>query len=150
MRASGDACTQIVEIGAGALLGREGAPRQVGAAVAQWLASRLRLPDGNGHVLTACGAGAALAAVYNVPLGGAAYTAEVLVGSSRPRVVVPAVATSALATVVAWPVVADAPTYHLPRLAAAGPALAAWAALAGHAWGSPTPGSPRSCSAHGR
>jgi len=46
----------------------------------------------------ACGAGAGLAAVYNVPLSGALFTLEVLLCSARPRHVVPAALSSAVAS----------------------------------------------------
>jgi H+/Cl- antiporter ClcA len=66
----------------------------------------------------ACGGGAGLAAVYNVPLGGAIFTAEVLCGSFALPTVVPALACSAIATMVAWVYLpsgatyADIPNYH--------------------------------------
>jgi H+/Cl- antiporter ClcA len=43
-----------------------------------------------------------LAAVYNVPLGGALFTAEVLCGTIRQPVMLPALACSWIATVVTW------------------------------------------------
>ncbi|TNM64475.1 chloride channel protein [Streptomyces sp. NP160] len=98
-----DAVLQVVAVGAGASLGREGAPRQVGAAAGGWLARRCGLDEPAQRVLLACGAGAGLAAVYDVPLGGALFTLEVLLATLAPAVALAAVATSVVATVVAWP-----------------------------------------------
>jgi H+/Cl- antiporter ClcA len=109
----GDALLQIVTVGVGASLGREGAPRQVGAATAGWIAARLALCAAQRRTLLACGAGAGLAAVYNVPFGGALFTVELLLGSVALRHVVPALVTALVATVVAWPVLSTHPTYQL-------------------------------------
>jgi len=125
-----DAVLQIVVVGLGASLGREGAPRQFGGAVGAWLAERAGLPADQRRILLACGAGAGLTAAYNVPVGGALFTAEVLLASLAFRVVVPAAATSVIATVVAWAVVSNRPTYQVasPSLSAT---VVAWAVLAG-------------------
>lgn len=98
-----DALLQVVAVGAGASLGREGAPRQVGAAAGGWLAARCGLDGRSQRLLLACGAGAGLAAVYDVPLGGALFTLEVLLATVAPAAALAAVATSVIATVVAWP-----------------------------------------------
>lgn len=108
-----DAVLQLVAVGAGASLGREGAPRQVGAALAGDIAGRLGLDAGRRRVLLAAGAGAGLAAVYNVPFGGAAFTLEVLLGTVTPVSLLIALVTSWLAAVVAWPVLGNHATYQL-------------------------------------
>ncbi len=118
-----DAGLQIVAVGLGASLGREGAPRQVGAALGSWLAGRARLTPAQRSTVVACGAGAGLAAVYNVPLSGALFTLEVLLRSARPRHVVPAALSSAVATAVALLLLPDAPTYDATGLAVTGPLL---------------------------
>jgi H+/Cl- antiporter ClcA len=108
-----DALLQIVAVGIGASLGREGAPRQLGAALGSWIAIRAGVTAEQRRILLACGAGAGLAAVYNVPLGGAFFTLEVLLGSFAVANVVPALLCAAIATVTAWPLVTDQPTYRL-------------------------------------
>lgn len=106
-----DAVVQIAAVGVGASLGREGAPRQVGAAAASWIADRLNVSGVQRRTLLASGAGAGLAAVYNVPLGGALFAAEILLGSAALVDVVPALLSSGIATAVAWSVLGDRPTY---------------------------------------
>ncbi|MBO1766676.1 chloride channel protein [Allobranchiibius sp. GilTou38] len=125
-----DAALQIVAVGVGGSLGREGAPRQTGAALGGWAASRFGLPAAQRRTVLACGAGAGLAAVYNVPLGGAAFTLEILLASAALADVVAAVLSAGVATVVAWPVLHNHITYPIPAVHYSNPILA-WAVLLG-------------------
>jgi H+/Cl- antiporter ClcA len=121
-----DGLIQIVAVGVGASLGREGAPRQSAAAVSAWIGARLTLTDAQLRTLFACGAGAGLAAVYNVPLGGAAFSLEVLLGSLALADVVPALVTAGVAAVVAWPVLGHGPIYPIHHVGVDAPVLV-WA-----------------------
>ena len=105
----------IVIVALGASLGREAAPQQAGAAFASTLSERVGLPDWQRRLLVACGAGAGMAAVYNVPLGGALFALEVLLGTLTLPLVLPALATSLIATAVAWVALPHAPTYDIPH-----------------------------------
>ena len=125
-----DAVMQIVAVGAGASLGREGAPRQFGAAAANLVATRLGLSWPQRRTIVACGAGAGLAAVYNVPLGGALFTLEILLASAALADVIPALLSSGVATAVAWTMLGNRPTYLLPATVLHAPLLV-WAVLAG-------------------
>ena len=120
----------IVIVALGASLGREGAPQQAGAAIASTLGDRAGFPEWQRRLLVACGAGAGMAAVYNIPLGGALFALEVLLGTLALPFVLPALATSLIATAVAWISVPKAPTYllaeHLTH-----PTQIVWAAIAG-------------------
>ena len=124
------AVLSIVTVGLGVSLGREGAPQTVGAAVASRLSDWTGLPVWQRRLLVASGAGAGLAAVYNVPLGGALFALEVLLGTVSLPLVLPALATSVVATAVAWSTLGTGPTYSLPRYALH-PAQMVWALLAG-------------------
>jgi H+/Cl- antiporter ClcA len=104
----------IVIVALGASLGREAAPQLAGAAVASRLTERFGIPRWQRRLLVACGAGAGMAAVYNVPLGGALFALEVLLGSVRLPFVLPALATSMIATAVAWIYLPTDPTYFVP------------------------------------
>ena len=70
-----------------------------------------KLSPAQKRLLVACGGGAGLAAVYNVPLGGALFTVEVLYGSFSLPVALPALATSLIATFVAWLYLPSGATY---------------------------------------
>jgi H+/Cl- antiporter ClcA len=103
-----DAALQVLLVGSGASLGREGAPRQLSAALgdlgtSRWT-SRGALTPRDREILLACAAGAGLAAVYCVPVGGALFSARILLGSWHPRVLGTALTTSALGVAVAAPV----------------------------------------------
>ena len=99
-----DAALQVLLVGSGASLGREGAPRQLAAALGDFATSRLTLTRRDREILLACAAGAGLGAVYSVPLGGALFSARILMGTWHPRAVGAALITSSLAVVVAYPV----------------------------------------------
>jgi CIC family chloride channel protein len=104
-----------VAVGAGASLGREAAPKLLGAASGSLVARWTRLTPAQRRLLVACGGGAGMAAIYNVPLGGALLTAEVLYGSLALPVVMPALVCSGIATLVAWIYLPNQPTYlHIP------------------------------------
>jgi len=117
LRTLGSAILSVLTVGMGASLGREGAPKQVGAVVANVLADRGRLSDEQRRLLVACGAGAGLAGAYGVPLGGALFALEVLRGELALRLVLPALMASLIATGVAWVALPDAPTYQIPSYA---------------------------------
>lgn len=99
-----DAGLQVLLVGSGASLGREGAPRQLAAAWGDLGTSRLALTARDREILLACAAGAGLGAVYSVPLGGAVFAARILLGTWHPRAVGTALITSSLAVAVAAPV----------------------------------------------
>lgn len=108
------AIVSIVIVGMGAALGREAAPKQAGGLIADMLADWTALPDGQRRLLVACGAGAGIAAVYNVPFGGALFALEVLLGTLSLPLVAPALATALVATVVSHLLLPDQPTYAVP------------------------------------
>ncbi|MGI9185032.1 MAG: chloride channel protein [Solirubrobacteraceae bacterium] len=120
----------IVTVGMGVSLGREAAPQVAGAAIASRLAEWAQLPVWQRRLLVASGAGAGFAAVYNVPLGGALFALEVLLGTLALPLVLPALAVSALATAVAWITLGTEHTYAMPAYALH-PAQLVWAALFG-------------------
>lgn len=124
------AVLSIVTVGLGVSLGREAAPQLAGAAGASWLSEWAGLPVWQRRLLVASGAGAGFAAVYNVPLGGALFALEVLLGTVALPLVLPALATSVIATTVAWITLGTGPTYRLPNYTVH-PEQLAWAVLAG-------------------
>ncbi|WP_084170183.1 chloride channel protein [Paraburkholderia ferrariae] len=108
------ALLQIVTVALGSPLGREVAPREIGAAFATWISKATGLTAAERRVMIACGAGAGLSAVYNVPLGGAVFVLEVLLGTFGWSAAIPALTTSAIAAVVAWIGLGDERQYHVP------------------------------------
>lgn len=125
---------QIVTVALGSPLGREVAPRELGAALATRYCVRAGMTASSARIMIACGAGAGLAAVYNVPLGGTLFTLEVLLGTFRFPALIPALATSVIATVVAWLGLGNTSVYSLPPLAIS-PSLLAWSLVMGPLFG---------------
>jgi H+/Cl- antiporter ClcA len=130
LRTVGSAILSVVIVGMGASLGREGAPKQVGAVTANLLSDRLGLSDEQRRLLVACGAGAGMAAAYSVPLGGALFALEVLRGVLALRLVLPAVTASLIATMIAGIEIPDAATYNIPTFQYPASILY-WALIAG-------------------
>jgi H+/Cl- antiporter ClcA len=114
----------------GVSLGREGAPKQAGAVVANLASDRAHLSDEQRRLLVACGAGAGMGAAYGVPLGGALFALEVMRGMLALRYVLPALFTSVIATAVSWLALPDAPTYPIPTYPSS-ISIMVWAILAG-------------------
>jgi CIC family chloride channel protein len=129
-RSQGRGVLSIITVGMGVSLGREAAPQLVGAAVASRLSEWAKVPAWQRQLLVACGAGAGMAAIYNVPLGGALFAVEVLLGTLTLPVVLPAIAVSAIATAVAWIVVPTHPTYHITTYGVTGTQVV-WAVIIG-------------------
>ena len=120
-----------IVIGLGASIGREAAPKLMGGASGSVVSHWFNLSPAQKRLLVACGGGAGLACVYNVPLGGAIFTAEVLYGSFALPVVMPALATSLIATMVAWLYLPSGATYaDIPSYRFSG-SLMVWSLLAG-------------------
>ncbi len=111
----GHSLLQIVTVALGSPLGREVAPREIGALFASWLSRRAGLSASDTRIMIACGAGAGLASVYNVPLGGAVFTLEVLLQTFALPAAVPAIATAVIAAVVGWIGLGDESQYRLPQ-----------------------------------
>jgi H+/Cl- antiporter ClcA len=128
------AILQIVTVGLGSPLGREVAPRELGAALATKLCARANLTPEFSRIMIACGAGAGLAAVYNVPLGGTLFTLEVLLGTFSLPASVAALATCVIATLVAWLGLGNGLQYSVPTLAIS-PSIIVWSLLVGPVMG---------------
>ena len=120
-----------VVIGMGASIGRESAPKLMGGVSGSVSAGWFKLNTAQRKLLVACGAGAGLAAVYNVPLGGALFTSELLMGSIALPVVLPALACATIATAVGWIYLPQHATYlNIPAYHFTG-TLMVWALIAG-------------------
>ena len=109
-----DAALQVLIVGSGASLGREGAPRQFAAALGDLGTSRWALTPRDREILLACAAGAGLAAVYSVPIGGALFATAIILKTWHPRAVGTALITSSLAVAVASPVTHEATPLDWP------------------------------------
>jgi CIC family chloride channel protein len=130
-RSFGTSVLSEVSVGVGASLGKEAAPKVLGAASASLLALWLGLDAGQRRLLVACGAGAGMGAVYNVPIGGALITAELLMGQLVLPVIIPALVCSAVATSASWVYLPKVPIYDGIPSFAAHPSQIAFAVVVG-------------------
>jgi CIC family chloride channel protein len=68
----------VICIGSGGTVGPEGPAAQIGGGVASKIATLLKLSDQRKRTFTAAGAGAAIAAIFNTPLGGVFFALEIV------------------------------------------------------------------------
>lgn len=130
-RSLGTGVISEIVIGMGASLGREAAPKLMGGVAGGLLGRRLGLSAPQQRLLIACGGGAGLACVYNVPLGGALFTVEILIGVVSITTVLPALACSGVATLTAWVYLPNRATYTDVAAFHVSAALLVWAVVAG-------------------
>ena len=68
----------VICIGSGNTVGPEGPAAQLGGGIANKFASIFKLSDSRKRILTAAGAGAAIAAIFNTPMGGIFFAIEIV------------------------------------------------------------------------
>ena len=124
------AVLQIVAVGSGAPIGREVAPRELGALFAGRIVDGLRLDDEMRRLLVACGAAAGLAGVYQVPLAGTVFALEILLARFSIRYGVVALTVSVIATLVARVTVSTETFYVLGQISGSAVSVG-WCALIG-------------------
>ena len=107
---------QIIAVGAGAPIGKEGAPREIGALLAGRLAKGFDLSLTDRIFLIACGAGAGLAAVYQVPLTSVFFIFETLgIAFSLKRFFLAGISTYVAAYTAGW-VISDRALYQTTEM----------------------------------
>ena len=105
-----------VSLGAGASAGREGPAVHLGAALASFVAQRLRYPPITTRTMLACGAAAAVSASFNAPLAGVLFALEVILGHYALSVFAPIVIASVAATIVTRIHLGEFPAFIAPPL----------------------------------
>jgi CIC family chloride channel protein len=106
-----DTVLQVGSVAMGASIGKEVAPRELSAMVGSKIVRWFGLDARWCRILIASAGGAGLAAVYNVPLGGALFAIEILLAQFSVGAAVVALAASSIATLVARPLVGDGSLY---------------------------------------
>jgi CIC family chloride channel protein len=109
-----EALAAVVTVGSGGSLGREGPMIRLGGMIASWTGLRLRLPPHRVKILVGCGAAAGLAATYNVPIGGALFAMEVILGNFALEIFGPIVVSSVIATLISRALTGNVPLYAAP------------------------------------
>ena len=107
---------QIIAVGGGAPIGKEAAPREIGTLFAGPIGKKCFLSKKDQIFLLACGAGAGLAAVYQVPLTSVFFVFETLgIALSIKRFVLVGL-TTYVSTYIAGLVVSDQALYQIPAI----------------------------------
>lgn len=104
----------IATVGSGGSLGREGPMIRLGAMFSSILGGKFRLPPHRVKILVGCGAAAGLAAAYNIPIGGALFAMEVILGNFALQIFGPIVVASVLSTLIARAFEGDAHRFAVP------------------------------------
>ena len=108
---------QIIAVGGGAPIGKEAAPREIGTLFAGPIGKICSLSKKDQIFLLACGAGAGLAAVYQVPLTSVFFVFETLgIALSIKRFVLVGL-TTYVSTYTAGLVISDHALYQIPSIA---------------------------------
>lgn len=107
---------QIIAVGGGAPIGKEAAPREIGTLFAGPIGNICILSMKDRIFLLACGAGAGLAAVYQVPLTSVFFVFETLgIALSIKRFVLVGL-TTYVSTYIAGLVISDQALYQIPAI----------------------------------
>ena len=105
----------IVTISTGGSLGREGAMALLASAIGSRLGRQFHLSTQQLRVLVCAAAAAALAAVYNAPIGGSLFALEILIGNFALDVLGPVVVVSIISTLVFRSCMGNLPRFEVPR-----------------------------------
>ena len=107
---------QIIAVGGGAPIGKEAAPREIGTLFAGPIGKICILSKKDQIFLLACGAGAGLAAVYQVPLTSVFFVFETLgIALSIKRFVLVGLTTYVSTYIAGW-VISDQALYQIPSI----------------------------------
>ena len=107
---------QIIAVGGGAPIGKEAAPREIGTLFAGPIGKICILSKKDQIFLLACGAGAGLAAVYQVPLTSVFFVFETLgIALSIKRFVLVGLTTYVSTYIAGW-VISDQALYQIPAI----------------------------------
>ena len=108
---------QVIAVGGGAPIGKEAAPREIGTLFAGPIGKICSLSKKDQIFLLACGAGAGLAAVYQVPLTSVFFVFETLgIALSIKRFILVGL-TTYVSTYIAGLVISDQALYQIPAIA---------------------------------
>ena len=105
----------IVTVATGGSLGREGSMALLASAIGSYSGRRFRLSTQQLRVLVCAATAAALAAVYNAPIGGSLFAMEVLMGNFALEVLGPVVVVSVISTLVFRSCMGNLPRFDVPH-----------------------------------
>ncbi|MGD1019461.1 MAG: chloride channel protein [Verrucomicrobiia bacterium] len=105
----------IVTVATGGSLGREGSMALLASAIGSYSGRRFHLSTQQLRVLVCAATAAALAAVYNAPIGGSLFAMEILMGNFALEVLGPVVVVSVISTLVYRSCMGNLPRFDVPH-----------------------------------
>lgn len=111
----GTAVANVISIGSGASVGREGPIVHLGGTLSGFLGKKLKLDRLDGHTLLACGVATGVAASFNAPIAGVIFAHEVVLGHYALRALAPVVVAAVIGTVVTRIHIGDFPAFLIPQ-----------------------------------
>ncbi len=108
-------------LGSGGSAGSEGPIIQIGAALASGVGQVIRVSGNRLRVITACGAGAGLASIFNAPIAGVLFSLEVVLGEFNVHTFSPIVISSVIATAFSRAFIHHEPLLQLPPFSVSSP-----------------------------
>ena len=106
--------SSAITLGTGGSAGREGPIVQIGAAIGSGVGKVFKFSSQRMRTAIACGGAAGLAATFNAPIGGAMFSAEVLIGEFGIKTFSPIIISSVIATTVSRALLGNNVTFHAP------------------------------------
>ena len=106
--------SSLFSVASGGSIGREGPMVQLSALLASLTGRWHSWSVPERRLLVACGASAGIASVYNAPIAGALFVAEIILGTISMETFGPLVLSSVLATQVSRYLRGDTPLYGIP------------------------------------
>jgi len=116
-----NAVSSLISINTGASIGREGLLIQLASTLASKVGQLAKWPPYRLRLIVACGAGSGIAAVYNAPISGAVFSAQIVLGNFSMKLFAPLLVSSVVSSVLSrtffgighW---FDAPQFEFTRL----------------------------------
>ncbi len=109
------AAASAITIGTGGSAGREGPVVQIGSALGSTCGQLLHLSPEQTRTLVGCGAAGGIAAIFNVPIAGAFFALEVILGNFAVPTFAPIVLSSVVATAVSRAYLGNFPAFQVPQ-----------------------------------
>ena len=110
----GAAAVSIASIGVGASVGREGPVVHLGATLASFVSTKLRLSRSQAVTLLGCGVASAVAASFNAPIAGVFFALEVVIGHYALSAFAPIVIAGVVGTIISRSYFGDFPAFIIP------------------------------------
>jgi len=110
-----NAASSLISICTGASIGREGLIIQLSSTVASKLGQLAKWPPYRLRLLVACGAAAGIAAGCNVPIGGAVFAAQIVLGNFSMNLFAPLLVSSVIAAIISRGFFGITQWYEVPR-----------------------------------